>query len=57
MILESDLVASTPGIAEGPCWVGGEVWFTDQDKGLFITRFTRPLKELLRESGPGSSGP
>lgn len=34
MILESDLVASTPGIAEGPCWVGGEVWFTDLTGGI-----------------------
>lgn len=34
MILESKLVASTPGIAEGPCWVGDEVWFTDLTGGI-----------------------
>ena len=28
----------------------GEVWFSDQDKGLYITRFTRPLKQLLKAS-------
>lgn len=29
-----ELVATTPGIAEGPCWVGGEVWFTDLAGGI-----------------------
>jgi gluconolactonase len=47
MTLEFDLLASTPGIAEGPCWVEGDVWFTDLVGGIKRVRDDGTVASML----------
>jgi sugar lactone lactonase YvrE len=47
MTSDFDLLASTPGIAEGPCWVDDEVWFTDLVGGITRVRGDGTVVSML----------
>lgn len=57
MTIDFDLLASTPGIAEGPCWVDGEVWFTDLAGGIRRVRDGTVVSMLLDRRGVGGLVP
>lgn len=42
----ADWAGSTPWFAEN-----GDIWFTTQDNGFQVVRFTKPLRKLLRRKG------
>lgn len=46
-MLSVELLASTPGIAEAPTWVGDELWFTDLMTGILRVRTDGSLETVV----------
>ena len=58
MVLRTELIASTAGLAEAPCRIGDEVWFTDLTEGVLRTNLHSAGSELLaRRRGVGGLVP
>ena len=48
-----DVLATTPGIAEAPCVVGDELWFTDLLHGVFVLEASGQVVRLAERRGVG----
>jgi sugar lactone lactonase YvrE len=53
----SEVIATTPGIAEAPCAVGEELWFSDLMHGVFVVDAAGAVTSLSDRRGVGGLVP